>query len=91
MRKRIWISYNQVDYITYINRYNLSEDKVLELCSEMFNNYLLEYDTLKLRREIEYKTQFIIDNYIRESRENKIDQIINNRDRKINFILNGRN
>ncbi len=74
-----------------INRYNLSEDKVLELCSEMFNTYLFEYDTLKLRREIEYKTQFIIDNYIRESRENKIDQIINNRDRKINFILNGRN
>jgi hypothetical protein len=74
-----------------VNTYNLSQDKIVELCLEMFNSYLYEFDTPQLRREIEYKAQFIIDNYIREGRESKIDQIINSRDRKINLILNGRN
>jgi hypothetical protein len=82
---------NISDIFKNINKYNLSDEKIVELCRDMFNSYLYEYDTPQLRREIEYKTQFIIDNYIREGRESKIDQIINNRDRKINIILDGRN
>lgn len=74
-----------------VNTYNLSQDKIVELCFDMILSYQWEFDTPQLRREIQYKTQFIIDNYIREGRESKIDQIINNRDRKINLILNGRN
>lgn len=82
---------NLNDLLKNINRYNLSEEKIVELCFDMILSYQYEFDTPQLRKEIEYKTQFIIDNYIIEGRESKIDQIINNRDRKINLILNGRN
>ena len=82
---------NLNELLKNVNRYGLSEDKIIELCLEMFNSYLYEFDTPQLRIAMQYKTQFIIDNYIREGRESKIDQIINNRDRKINLILNGRN
>jgi hypothetical protein len=82
---------NLNELLKNLNRYNLSEEKIVELCFDMFLSYQYEFDTPQIRREIEYKAQFIIDNYIREGRESKIDQIINNRDRKINLILNGRN
>ena len=66
------------EILTNVNTYNLSQDKIVELCLEMFNSYLYEFDTPQLRTEMQYKAQFIIDNYIREGRESKIDQIINN-------------
>jgi hypothetical protein len=82
---------NLNELLKNINTYNLSQEKIVELCFDMILSYQYEFDTPQLRKEIEYKAQFIIDNYIREGRESKIDQIINNRDRKINLILNGRN
>jgi hypothetical protein len=82
---------NLKELLKNLNRYTLSEEKIVELCFDMCLSYQWEFDTPQLRREIEYKAQFIIDNYIREGRESKIDQIINNRDIKINLILNGRN
>lgn len=74
-----------------VNKYNLSEEKVVELLLDMILSYQYEFDTPRLRNEIRYKAQQMIDTYISERRESKIDQIINNRDRKINLILNGRN
>lgn len=74
-----------------VNKYNLSEEKVVELLLDMLLSYQYEFDTPRLRNEIRYKAQQMIDTYISERRESKIDQIINNRDRKINLILNGRN
>jgi len=74
-----------------INKYNLSEEKIVELLLDMILSYQYEFDTPRLRNEIRYKAQQMIDTYISERRESKIDQIINNRDRKINLILNGRN
>lgn len=73
-----------------VNKYNLSEEKVVELLLDMILSYQYEFDTPRLRNEIRYKAQQMIDTYISERRESKIDQIINNRDRKINLILNGR-
>ena len=74
---------NLNELLKNINTYNLSQEKIVELVFDMILSYQYEFDTPQLRKEIEY--------YIREGRESKIEQIINNRDRKINLILNGRN
>ena len=67
---------NLNDLLKNINTYNLSQEKIVELCLEMFNSYLYEFDTPQLRKEIEYKTQFIIDNYKEKVEKVKLNKLL---------------